>query len=80
MGVTNAPAAPESGVETGATGCSGLVDAYAELLQAACDDFWIEEQTASISRPRPSTVEHETIAPKDKMPQANRIFRRIFMS
>jgi hypothetical protein len=80
MGVTNAPAAPESGVETGAMGCSGLVDGFTELLlEAACEDFWIEEPTACISRPRPSTVEHETIAPKYKMLQANRQFRRIFM-
>jgi hypothetical protein len=79
MGVTNAPAAPESGAETGATGCSGLVDGFAKLLLAACEDFWIEAPNDCISRPRPSTVEHETIAPKDKMLQANRIFRRIVM-
>jgi hypothetical protein len=79
MGVTNAPAAPESGAKTGATDCSGLVDGFAGLLEAACEDFWIEEPTACISRPRPSTVEHETIAPKYKMLQANRQFRRIVM-
>jgi hypothetical protein len=79
MGVTSAPAAPESGVGTGTTGCAGLVDGFAVLLLAACEDFWIEEPTACISRPRPSTVEHETIAPKYKMLHANRQFRRIFM-
>lgn len=54
MGVTNAPAAPESGAETGATVCSGLVDGFTELLlEAACEDFWSEEPTACISRPSP---------------------------